>query len=225
MDFASTEKISYPFHSRSEENIIRSIIVLYNIALYTYQQRIKYNYKNGDLFSNKGFTCIAKTKNGKPLATKDEVNQANNNITKCINNARDYRIQAAILLGFCLHILQDYFAHQIRVKVKFSDEKNFRKSEPMTKIDRIVFNKYKTHTWECALEDNVNVFKWRFKEAEKVSEELIENFINSNYLNRMWFSSNKRVVYEEQYKVGRWYQMKKKMQLHTYRQIVQFSWG
>ncbi len=225
VNFASTNKISYPFHSRSEEMLIRSIIVLYNTALFMYQQRIKYNYKIGGLFSNSGFTCIAKSSKGKKLASTEEVNQANNSILRYINNARDYRIQAAILLGFCLHIIQDYYAHQIRARVKFTNEPNFSKHLPMTQIDRLVYEEYKKHTSACALEDNKNIFKWRFQEAKDASKELIKNFFNSKVLNRMWLSTNKSIEYTEQYKIGRWYQIKKKMQLQTYRQVLHFSWG
>ena len=164
---------SYPFHSRDEKRLKNSILKLYS---YIKKDRLKekariFNYK--DLFSDDGFTCILSDGN----KNKSDVVKGNNILLRFINfNSNPFSTayeQRAMLIGMCLHMIQDYFAHRILVKATTSDNKiNHKKYIPIASLDEEISKKYPKFN-RCAIEDNTSIFSWRFTNAKIASQNFI----------------------------------------------------
>lgn len=109
-----------------------------------------------------------------------------------ILNKYGWKNQYQILLGLCLHTLQDFYAHCVRVnKCIYSDNgvgkyKNlFKGSRALTTVNYLI-TKYQTDQ----IEDNSNFLDWRYTKAETASGLIYRYFkdgtkiksINSTYL-------------------------------------------
>ena len=178
-NFASTNQISFPFHSRNETVLSKSVTKLFNFALYLKLRPRKKIFRYNEIFSSDGFSCYDK-KNNYSTKTKAAIN-ANNKILNVINGFTDILStgadQATILLGFCLHMIQDFYAHQIQVRAHSKDNKYKSNGyKTLTLIDQELAKKYSSKFKRCSLEDNVNIFAWRYNYSIDTSKALIDMY-------------------------------------------------
>lgn len=101
------------------------------------------------------------------------MDKAQKKLIKLINNAVDWQEQSQILLGLSLHTMQDYFAHVIKASLKgkkyyyhnfgIATKNISEKHYPMYLIDD------RMGLPNSEIEDNTNVFTWRFEAAKSVT--------------------------------------------------------
>lgn len=93
-------------------------------------------------------------------------------------------------------MIQDFYAHQIRVRAHSND--GIYKSKGytgITSVDQALFNVYGSKFKRCSLEDNVNIFAWRYNYSIDTSKALINWFKSNKRLNRIELNKQPTIRY------------------------------
>ena len=218
--FPTNGQIRTPFHASKTFKIFNaSLVKIFNLAVSVGGSK-KRKFKYNEIFNKDDFTCYDLNKNSSP--NTQAAKNKNNEILNVINNGYDkYKVktgldQKAILLGFCLHMLQDYYAHMIMassyVVKKGSKVDSKGKDISMANLD-IKLSKEIKGFRRCSIEDNEKVFKWRYKYARENSLEIINMIRDSKKMKEVQLKNyNKYSTYE--YKINKTY----KVSITTYEQ-------
>ena len=122
-----------------------------------------------------------------------------------------------MLTGFCLHMIQDFYAHRVLAKVNV---KGINGWQTTAKLDELLNKKMNTKRY--SIEDNKKVLPNRFRNAKKSSLELVNYIRDNKPLNSIGLYS--QIFNEYQYKYAYYDNRVKKTILFTsYRQVLVFS--
>lgn len=188
----STKYYSAPFHSRS--NSLEIAKKLFNEALNTKNEKENtyfYFGKISDKEKQKQKTDKHNPKsrfinidylkyNAKKDKYKNNTKKAQQSFLNILNSYKCNK-QYKMLLGLCLHTIQDHFAHRMYVYYATS-KKQLKKrinSISWTPVTATFFSNNIIHNTDI-FEDEPKVIEWRRKKAKKITKLIYKNFYSKN---------------------------------------------
>ena len=199
--------IRAPFHSIEYYQLSESVSTLVDLAIKIRKNKTnkKYVFKYSEVFSRDGFTYRG----------KNEKNY-NDKLLKYMNSVSKGE-QVAMLTGFCLHMIQDFYAHRVFAKVNV---KGINGLQTTAKLDELLNKKMNTKRY--SIEDNKKVLPNRFRNAKKSSLELVNYIKDNKPLNCIGLYSQIFNEYQHKY-VYYDKRVKKTIWFTSYRQVLLFS--
>ena len=199
--------IRAPFHSIEYYQLSESVSTLVDLAIKIRKNKTnkKYVFKYSEVFSRDGFTYRG----------KNEKNY-NDKLLKYMNSVSKGE-QVAMLTGFCLHMIQDFYAHRVFAKVNV---KGINGWQTTAKLDELLNKKMNTKRY--SIEDNKKVLPNRFRNAKKSSLELVNYIKDNKPLNCIGLYSQIFNEYQHKY-VYYDKRVKKTIWFTSYRQVLLFS--
>lgn len=97
-----------------------------------------------------------------------------------LNNIKKPKNQSKALLGLALHVLQDYYAHTVKLKVYLAYD-GFRKTKDYLREKSITTTEF-SHKYARSnndFEDNTSEIPWRYKRANQVTKDIF-SFYSKN---------------------------------------------
>ncbi len=176
--------ISYPFHSRSAATLTKSIKHLYNYARDIKKNKKKKRFSYGDLIKDY-FSAYDRSKNTNNRFTTS-AEEANFRILNYVNKASSYTEQSSILMGFCMHMLQDFYAHQIKVSVY---KKSGSKWNLIRKNKQYIFATTEVNALINAstmeFEDNKSVLPWRYSFSVEGTNQMLDIYAKNKKIKKI----------------------------------------
>ncbi len=228
LTFPSTDYITSPFHARDGMLLNNSVLMLFYYARYIYKSNKKIVFRYEQLFNYDGFTAqdkienqrlkgfkITETERIKKLCNTKAARDANKKILDYINDSKyNAKTQAAMLLGFALHILQDYYAHQIMAKCSNVSSEFMT----MVNLDFKINDKYEIP--RCSIEDDKNLLKWRYELAKGITKSTVKLFYSNKVIKEMCIKYDKTQVRTDNYYY--WDKGLKSLCIQSYYQEIYF---
>lgn len=226
----SDKNYSAPFHGRGrrEKNNVEIVVYgaldcfvyMFNKALELKQQSksnnvaIKFKYAESDsvnCFRKAYMGFVKKNKNGELTNTVSTSCQRAINLISSLNKLKNRRQQSQALLGLALHILQDYYAHLIKVEKCMSNGKVIVGIKNISSLNRVLLPSTAELKQNDEIEDNTNFLSWRYSTAKWATKNFVYDcYTNNRKVNKLsvsykvkrkmtfyiqWVNKNKKIGY------------------------------